>query len=91
MHCGAAQQPTTRHPGPCLQDAASWPALRNIQLCWAYQFLWATHLCSYACALSRYAPTPAADASQCWLAAQPGGAPGSQCGLWPTDYPGMMA
>ena len=68
------------------QDAATWPALANLQLCWARQFLTATHVCSYSCFLSQFAPG-GANHSACWLSQQPAGAEGSQCPQWPSDYP----
>jgi hypothetical protein len=68
------------------QDAATWPALANLQLCWALQFLTATHVCSYSCFLSQFV-LGAANHSACWLSHQPAGAEGSQCPHWPSDYP----
>lgn len=76
-------------PEEMAQDAASWPALSRIQLCWSIPFLLATHVCSYSCALSQYAPEAAGSMSMCWLSAQPAGAPGTACPSWPTDYPGL--
>lgn len=72
-----------------LQDAASWPALDSLQLCWASNFLYATHICSYTCWTSQFVPT---NDTACWLAPQPPGAPGSSCFLWPASppYPGMV-
>lgn len=32
-------------PSGMPQDAASWTALQNIQLCWSLSFLAATHIC----------------------------------------------
>ncbi|PRW33116.1 lipase [Chlorella sorokiniana] len=76
-------------PDEMAQDAASWPALSRIQLCWALPFLLATHVCSYSCALSQYAAEGAAGMSMCWLSSQPAGAPGTACPGWPTNYPGL--
>ena len=71
------------------QDAASWSALSRIQLCWSLPFLYATHVCSYSCALSQYAPAEASSMTLCWLSRQPAGVPGSTCPGWPTNYPGL--
>ncbi|KAL4431070.1 hypothetical protein ABPG75_006326 [Micractinium tetrahymenae] len=75
-------------PAALPQDAASWPALQDIQLCWAINFLYATHICSYACFTSQFAPAAAANYNLCWLSARPEGAPaGMQCPGWPNTYP----
>lgn len=75
------------------QDAASWPALQSIQLCWALNFLVATHVCSYSCFTSQFVPGgAAANMSDCWLSPQPAGAPGSACPTWGAiSYPQMEA
>lgn len=79
-------------PSEMPQDAASWAALRDIQLCWGTRFLFATHVCSYSCFLSQFS-SGAAAANNCWLAARPAGAQGDACPLWPATpgYPGMAA
>lgn len=46
---------------------------------------WASHVCVYNCFTSQFAP--GATSNQCWLSAKPGGAPGTQCPSWPSDYP----
>ncbi|KAL4425099.1 hypothetical protein ABPG77_010413 [Micractinium sp. CCAP 211/92] len=75
-------------PASMPQDAVSWPALRDIQLCWSLNFLMATHVCSYACFTSQFAPPAAAAQSSCWLSARPEGSPaGVQCTGWPAGYP----
>lgn len=73
------------------QDAAAWPALQSIQLCWAVEFLLASHVCSYTCFTSQFAADADAAArhSNCWLSPKPGGAEGSACMGWPSAYPGM--
>lgn len=70
----------------CTQDAATWPALANMQLCWALPFVYATHICSYSCFLSQFVPG-ASNGNACWLSQQPAGTPGSQCAAWPSNYP----
>ncbi len=74
------------------QNTAAWPALDNIQLCWASDFLSASHGCSYTCFTSQFAPgTAAAQHNECWLAERPEGAEGSYCRGWPAvpAYPGV--
>lgn len=91
MPVGACNAPSAcpplSHAAALPQDAAAWAELQYIQLCWAKSFLWASHVCSYACALSQYAPAEAAAFNMCWLSQQPAGSAGSQCATWPTDYP----
>lgn len=78
-------------PPPFVQDAAAWPALQSIQLCWAVEFLLASHVCSYTCFTSQFAADADAAArhSNCWLSPKPGGAEGSACMGWPSAYPGV--
>jgi hypothetical protein len=84
------QSPPPPSP-PRLQNADAWPALAELQLCYATDFLAATHICSYKCFLSQYAGYAAAlQQSNCWLSSQPVGN-GSLCvgANWPIAYPGM--
>ncbi len=64
----------------CVQDADSWEALFNFEVCWISSFYSASHTCSYSCFLSRFAPWTDAY-NGCWLAEKPQGAPGSYCNM----------
>ncbi len=75
---------------PPVQDAASWEALKEIQICWSGAFVTATHSCSYTCFISQFGPAGAAEQSSCWLSPQPEDAVGSACPGWPAGYPGMV-
>lgn len=73
------------------QDESAWPALADLELCYATDFLAATHVCSYKCFLSQFAGyEDALQQSNCWLSSDPVGE-GSLCpfGGWPLAYPGM--
>lgn len=78
-------------PGQMPLDAEAWAALDRIQLCWAVPYLFASHVCSYACWASQFLPGAGDPAdpfgAQCWLSPQPADAPGTACEFWPTDYP----
>lgn len=78
-------------------DAKAWRTLDRIQLCWAVPYLFASHVCSYACWASQFVGdgsggnSSATYGTQCWLSPQAADAPGSTCEFWPTDYPAAAA
>lgn len=62
-----------------------WEQLDTMELCWAYTYLAAAHLCSYSCFLAQFSPEPVAT-DMCWLSPQPEDAPGSQCLGFPNAW-----
>eukprot|EP00887_Chlorella_sp_A99_P007886 scaffold20.g7886.t1 len=70
------------------QDTATWEQIGNIPLCYAFDFLQASHLCSFQCFLSQYAGATV-DNTLCWLSAKPADAPGTQCPTFPV--PGYLS
>lgn len=66
-------------------DTASWELITSIPLCWAKQYLVASHECSYLCYLSQFAGAPT-DNTRCWLRNIPEGTPqGEVCIGFPVE------
>lgn len=90
-HYKPAPCPCPCRPLPLPQDGATWGRIKSMPLCWAADFLRASHTCSYMCYLSELAGDQSVDGSMCWLSAKPGDAPGSQCTGFPNGWLSPMA